>query len=1324
MAQGDRVAKWSIGIFGDDADFSQVLSGLKGKFTSALQDMQRIGDQIDIFKSLSETLGSLKGVIDRNTAAAKQFQDAIDAAGKAGQKPSQDLVDGLKKATDASALATKEYNRQVDQITKLQGSLTKAGVDTNNLAAAETRLAAATAEATEALAVQSAKSALGFKTFSDVQPKIDALNAAFNTLRDSGTLAPNEIVQASRKLEVEIASLAGSVTNLKGGLAEAGEKGASAFEAMGGPALTVIAILTTLIASIKGSVTAANDFAQGVGKIGTVTDLTQAQLDSLGASARALSVTLGLDLKQSLEALYQIIRSTNLGPDDALTVLEASARAAKASFTDLNVVTSVSADLISAFGLKASEVSSALDALFASAKTGGPTFQDLSGKIGGLSVVAEGAGLSVNQMSAFLNVMVSASGDSAGSISALQKILTAFSTEKVRAELRDMGITTTNAGDAIQQLTARGNINLNTLLDLGIASSKSAAGVTALTRSSTDLDAALDRATDSLGKVVEGAEKADKLPHDTLDKLVASLKDLSLNTGISDYFTAVVGGLIKVTNAASDTAVALRRQRDALSEAQQDLLQYNAEAQGAATAEGALADSAARTNSELRAFRQLEDVGFGKGLTEDAQALNAAIENVSKGIATLRNNLEGIGKSLQEDIKAMNDAATEQLSQITKIADEQIAALDRGTAAQTQTAAKTVDIQTQLAADRLKIVSDNEAAITKATFAAMDAREAAVRKDRDLNETEEAKLQSDLANIRLASIKPTIAAYQSLYDNLVGQEQAYAAKLESIQKGKLASQESYQAKILENQLGAVDASGKALFSQADKDVAYLNDATRLISLARAAAAQGDVENAKKYADQAIAQSDKIQKAYDQDGNEIISQDKAQQTQLSFLLEGNKLVGDAYDKQAEQAKAGMEKTKTAIDQVKDRLDIVLAIQKDMQAVAAEGLKVKADVDQKSFDATSQAIDDLTRARTVIVTFKSEGTPAAPLGTVTPIGGGGATGEFAGGGYVGKSIQGFATGGPVFRPLSGSKVPGSGSGDTHPAMLRLGSFVMRKAASESYGDGIMGRLARGYAAGGTVGAYDPNQFPNLVPNATATAVDPAALHQLKVYADELVGTLASLGAGLPRPTSGQSLANYLVSVRNIIDNDNDLTEVRALVQALDNSAESYRDTFLYAQSLNPKVPAVMGGSANGLDLGASRTSPAFLALSAKIQAHKFAGGGPVGTDTIPAWLTPGEHVLNPPAVQFAARMFGGGFLDAVNNMQVPKISLQNMMDIAPPRRYANGGYVDGPGAPAVSVTEPASKNNGALTVNIYPQHLTEQELNTTVLPWLNRKLRTSR
>jgi hypothetical protein len=100
-----------------------------------------------------------------------------------------------------------------------------------------------------------------------------------------------------------------------------------------------------------------------------------------------------------------------------------------------------------------------------------------------------------------------------------------------------------------------------------------------------------------------------------------------------------------------------------------------------------------------------------------------------------------------------------------------------------------------------------------------------------------------------------------------------------------------------------------------------------------------------------------------------------------------------------------------------------------------------------------------------TVNADGTPAPDLPTSSSGGGNGE--HFASGGIV-AAPQRFARGGAVFSRPAWTKVPGIGNADTVPASLNAGSFVVRKSASQFYGDSLMGQLAgvRHYAAGGSV------------------------------------------------------------------------------------------------------------------------------------------------------------------------------------------------------------------------------------------------------------------
>jgi TP901 family phage tail tape measure protein len=81
----------------------------------------------------------------------------------------------------------------------------------------------------------------------------------------------------------------------------------------------------------------------------------------------------------------------------------------------------------------------------------------------------------------------------------------------------------------------------------------------------------------------------------------------------------------------------------------------------------------------------------------------------------------------------------------------------------------------------------------------------------------------------------------------------------------------------------------------------------------------------------------------------------------------------------------------------------------------------------------------------------------MGSMKMMGGRGlmaATGSMGGGGGMGGAGAGFNRGGRVKRFSGGGWVPGSGNGDTVPAMLEPGEFVLKKSAAQAFGPNLSG------------------------------------------------------------------------------------------------------------------------------------------------------------------------------------------------------------------------------------------------------------------------------
>jgi len=149
---GDRVARFEIGIGGDDADVRSILAGLKAQFRSAVADLEATANKVKLFEGLQDKTKAAADALAEATNKAAALAVELEKVQKSGGKGVDEFTKSLKEANKEVAIAQREFNKSVDSISKLQSQLSRAGVDTKNLAAEQTRLAAASRAASDAAA--------------------------------------------------------------------------------------------------------------------------------------------------------------------------------------------------------------------------------------------------------------------------------------------------------------------------------------------------------------------------------------------------------------------------------------------------------------------------------------------------------------------------------------------------------------------------------------------------------------------------------------------------------------------------------------------------------------------------------------------------------------------------------------------------------------------------------------------------------------------------------------------------------------------------------------------------------------------------------------------------------------------------------------------------------------------------------------------------------------------------------------------------------------------------------------------------------------------
>lgn len=1311
----ERVAEFKISVSGDDVDIKSFLSSLRSDFKSAIADIEATAKRVTLFEGLEQKTKASADALTVAKESAAKLREELDKVEKSGGKASDELIKGQKSAQKEVEATTREYNRNVDALTKMQAQLTNAGVDTGNLAKEQIRLAEAQRQATIAATNQAAQQLLGLRTLRDTTPEVQRLHAAYNTLAASGTLSVKELAVAQTLLHEKVAEARAGVSSLTQDAVKGGPDLVRFFTGSLLPALGLTAGIAGLVAGFKAVVEAASEFELNLTRIGTVTNVSTEQLGALGEQAKAVARDVGIGTTDALKGLYELLRS-GVPQENAIDVLRISATAAKAAVETLDVGVKASTALIDSYGLPVSELGAALDMVAVAAKNGGPTLKEFADSGGPLLVLAKAANIPFQELIATFGVLTDATGDAGLAATTLQQIIKKYDTAEAREKLHDLDIETGSLVKTFQQLAER-KLPINEVLDLGLAGSKAAVGLLALTDNADALAPAMDRLGVATGENQKIADEYANTAKGRSDKLKAEWDVAQQN----------IGAAIGSGSALGTVATAL-------------LVNFNLLADGA----GYLAKGGGEAGFS---FKDLDAVLRGvpssaekatAAVTQTGEASKATAAQAAAAAQTLKEanqNLTAYATELNKLIGQQQANAARDIADINARAEAQIAALDRSAKAELATAAATLEIRTKQSADIFKVIADSEAKITAALQKEIEARTAAAGS----NKAAQAKLAEDVTNLQLAAIAKSLTAYESLYKTLIGQEQAYAKEAEKTANDRLAFNESVEQKIFQRRI-----QGQSEYKQY---LATISEIDRVTALAREALSKGEFDQAKKYADQVINLSLGIKAVVTENGAIVVNQQQA----LIFATDGARRGQDIYNRalqaQGDSAKTGSEETRKQIALVEGKLKELQGKYDELKQFVEAALKLKIDEKIGGIDEAKSKLDDLAKARTVTYTVKFLVDDDKNIFEFVDV-----PEPKASGGFVGAppaAAQGFAAGGHVFRSPTWDKVPGSGNQDTVPARLSIGSFVMRKAASQHYGDGPMGMLARLFAGGGAVSKESSSSLlgrllsGRQLGNAQLSGGSDES-SGLRSRADSLFEGLADVLARNVRKnsTTGLNYSQYLRNVHALINDSldrGDVTTAKGLFDMIDKIKESIEVAAKQANLYN--VPLVYGTSAvfgedfmlthdqlvqlakkKNLPLPGLSASLARREKERKEQGFPFAAGGPAGE--IPAYLTPGEFVLKPKAVMNIARLFGGGMLQAMNNLKVPRGFFDGMRNLAPPRPLAfeHGGIV--PGGPSIATHATNAEAPASLAVNFYGARITEQDLNTVVLPWFNRLVRRSR
>lgn len=167
------------------------------------------------------------------------------------------------------------------------------------------------------------------------------------------------------------------------------------------------------------------DFEQQMANVATMLDEPGHHMERFKAGIRSMAVEFGESTDALAGGLYDIL-SASIAPAEALDVLTAAVKAAKAGMTDTKVAADAITTVLNSYGLSADKAADVSDWLFAVVKRGKTTFAELAPCIGLVASTASTAGVSLEELGAMTALLTRSGIRTENAITAINATIMAF----------------------------------------------------------------------------------------------------------------------------------------------------------------------------------------------------------------------------------------------------------------------------------------------------------------------------------------------------------------------------------------------------------------------------------------------------------------------------------------------------------------------------------------------------------------------------------------------------------------------------------------------------------------------------------------------------------------------------------------------------------------------------------------------------------------------------------------------------------------------------------------------------------------------------------
>lgn len=391
-----------------------------------IDDLERLGKD----KSAVQAFVKLKAELSETgpkLAAAKSELERLR-----GEMAKTDTVSkSLQKSFDAAekevAKLTKAENRQTVELAKLSGQLTKAGVDTNSLAAADRRLAEE-----------------GAKLAQRTRDLADKLTAEGKAARDAAS-GVDALSKESKEAKDDSDGLLGSLGKV-GALAAALGVALGALK-IGGDAF-------------GGAVA----IEQSLSRVKAIAEGTADQFQRLGDKVQEASREAKVGPEVAAQALAELA-GQGQNVDQAFASLLPTLRLAKIAQIDVGAAAGAVDDVLDLFGLSAEQAAHAVDVLVAASKGSDEGLNGLQGALAKIAPTARDMGLTLEQTVGILGVFVQNGFSAEKAAKGLLKIFDDLRdpTSTLRENLSGLGDNSGDFATAIETLARAGDKGKKTL---------------------------------------------------------------------------------------------------------------------------------------------------------------------------------------------------------------------------------------------------------------------------------------------------------------------------------------------------------------------------------------------------------------------------------------------------------------------------------------------------------------------------------------------------------------------------------------------------------------------------------------------------------------------------------------------------------------------------------------------------------------------------------------------------------------------------------------------------------------------------------------------